>query len=138
MTHPAASTAPTSTALAELLPQLFTGEPGSTFEATDLTFEPVIRDGRVGAEMHRLYSTSETGENGPAAAVMRYLPGAVATPHVHPGYEIIYVLSGELETDDGVYGPNSLLVMPPGSTHAPRSPHGCIGLVVWEQPVRAG
>lgn len=52
-------------------------------------------------------------------------------------YELIYVLSGELATDDGTYQANSLLVMPPGSVHAPRSPHGCVGLVVWERPVRS-
>ncbi len=72
----------------------------------------------------------------PAAAIMRYRPGATAMPHRHSGYELIYVLSGELETDDGTYPANSLLVMPPGSVHAPRSPRGCVGLVVWEQPVR--
>ncbi|MFG1645409.1 cupin domain-containing protein [Amycolatopsis sp. NPDC049252] len=116
--------------------KLFAGVPGSSFEETELSFVPVVRDGRVGAEMHRLYSTDETGPDGPAAAIMRYLPGATAPAHVHPGYELIYVLSGELETDDGVYGPNSLLVMGPNSVHAPRSPHGCVGLVVWEQPVR--
>jgi anti-sigma factor ChrR (cupin superfamily) len=119
--------------LPELLPKLFTGEPGKSFAFHDLTFEPVIR---VGAEMHTLYSTAQTGADGPAAAIMRYLPGATAPAHLHPGYELIYVLSGELETDDGVYGPNSLLVMPPDSVHAPRSPRGCVGLVVWEKPVR--
>lgn len=90
----------------------------------------------LGAEMHTLYSTKETGPEGPAAAIMRYLPGATAPAHIHPGYEIIFILHGELETDDGIYGPNSLLVMPPDSVHAPRSPRGCVGLVVWEQPVR--
>jgi anti-sigma factor ChrR (cupin superfamily) len=123
-------------ALSELLPKLFSGLPGKSFDPQELAFEPVMRDGRVGAEMHRLYSTDETGADGPAAAIMRYLPGATAPAHTHPGYELIYVLSGELETDDGVYGPNSLLVMPPGSVHAPRSPRGCVGLVVWERPVQ--
>ncbi|MFF9143389.1 cupin domain-containing protein [Streptomyces sp. NPDC055051] len=118
------------------LPQLYTGIPGKSFGPVDYAFEPLMRDGRVGAEIHSLYSTAETGENGPAAAIVRYLPNGTAQPHRHPGYEIIWIVEGELETDDGVYPAGSLLVMPPDSVHTPRSPKGAVGLVVWEQPVR--
>lgn len=118
------------------LPNLFTGVPGASFGQVPVLFEPLQRDGRVGAEIHSLYSTRETAEKGPAAALVRYLPGAKAEPHLHPGYEIIFILEGELETDDGAYPANSLLVMPPGSIHAPRSPKGAMGLVVWEKPVQ--
>lgn len=121
--------------LAERLPVLFSGLPTALLTAQRLTFEPLTSDNRVGAEIHRLYTTAETGPKGPAAAVVRYLPGASAAPHRHPGYELIYVLSGQLETDDGVFPANSLLLMQPNSVHAPRSEHGCVALVVWEQPV---
>lgn len=121
---------------ASSLPQLYGGIPGVDFGPVPYKFEQVLRDGRVGAEMHSLYSTAETGENGPAAAIMRYLPNAEATPHRHPGFELIWIIEGELETDDGVYPAGSLLVMPPDSVHRPRSPKGAVGLVVWEQPVR--
>jgi quercetin dioxygenase-like cupin family protein len=124
------------TSPAGLLPTLFTGTPGVSFSRQELVFRPVAADGRSDAEMHPLYTVAETGENGPAAAIMRYLPGAEAPAHRHPGYEMIYVLSGELETDDGTYPAGSLLVMPPDSVHAPRSPKGCVGLVVWERPVQ--
>jgi mannose-6-phosphate isomerase-like protein (cupin superfamily) len=134
MSHNALS--PDAGQLTELLPNLFAGLPGTAFGPRELSFVPVTANGRTQAEMHPLYTTAHTGQDGPAAAIMRYLPGAEAPAHEHPGFELIYVLSGELETDDGVYGPNSLLVMPPGSVHAPRSPRGCLGLVVWEQPVR--
>ncbi|WP_232666696.1 cupin domain-containing protein [Pseudonocardia sp. TRM90224] len=132
------STTTTNTAdsLGELLPRLFTGAADGPFGHRDLHFEPLVTDGRVGAEICWLYSTKETGENGPAAAVVRYLPGAAAPAHLHSGHEVIYVFSGELETDDGTYGPNSLLVMQPGSVHSPRSPKGCMTFVVWEKPVR--
>ena len=118
------------------LPQLYGGIPGVDFGAIDYKFEPLIRDGRVGAEMHSLYSTDETGSNGPAAAIVRYMPSGEAKPHRHPGFEIIWIIEGEIETDDGVYPAGSLLVMPPDSVHRPRSPKGAVGLVVWEQPVR--
>lgn len=118
------------------LPTLYTGVPGESFGPTAMAFEPLLRDGRVGAEIHSLYSTRETGEEGPAAAIVRYLPGAKAEPHLHSGYELIFLMEGELETANGVYSANSLLIMPPGSIHAPRSPKGAVGLVVWEKPVR--
>ncbi|WP_371477483.1 cupin domain-containing protein [Kitasatospora sp. NBC_00315] len=117
-------------------PRLFGGIPGSSFGPQAYDFRPLMRDGRVGAEIHSLYSTEQTGEGGPAAAIVRYLPSGAAEPHRHPGYELIWILEGELETDDGVYPANSLLVMPPGSVHTPRSPKGAVGFVVWEQPVR--
>jgi len=122
-------------ALAELIPVLFSGLPDHPFTAQDVTFEPLTSDGRTGAEIHRLYTTEQTGPDGPAAAIVRYLPGAKAAPHKHPGYELIYVLSGQLETDDGEFPANSLLMMQPESVHAPRSAGGCMALVVWEKPV---
>ncbi|BFO14048.1 hypothetical protein SHKM778_04360 [Streptomyces sp. KM77-8] len=45
----------------------------------------------------------ETGKGGPAAAILRYLPGCEAPVHRHPGYEMIYVLSDEMKTDDDTY-----------------------------------
>lgn len=117
----------------ELLPELFTGPADGAVTRHELRFEELATDGRVGAEIHRLYSVAD---GGPAAAIVRYRPGAAAKAHLHPNYELIYVLSGELETDDGVYPANSLLVSPPGAVHAPRSGNGCVALVVWEQPVR--
>ncbi|MDX3455881.1 cupin domain-containing protein [Streptomyces sp. ME02-8801-2C] len=139
MTPPSTSAA-TSTSTEDYvgapLPTLFTGMPGLSFAPQELVFQPVVADGRTQAEMAPLYTVAQTGEDGPAAAVMHYLPGAKAPSHLHPGFELIYVLSGELETDDGVYAAGSLLVMPPNSVHAPRSPKGCVGLVVWERPVQ--
>jgi quercetin dioxygenase-like cupin family protein len=122
--------------IGELLPLLFTTLADGSFGAQELEFEPLTTDGRTGAEIHRLYTTAETGADGPAAAVVRYLPGARSAAHRHPGYEIIFVLSGQLETDDGEFPANSLLVMPPGSVHAPRSASGCLALAVWEKPVQ--
>ncbi|WP_052069154.1 cupin domain-containing protein [Streptacidiphilus albus] len=101
----------------------------------DLDFLPITSDGRTGVSIHRLYSTEETGEGGPAAGIVRYEPGAGAVPHRHEGYEIIYVFEGQLETDGGVHPAGSLLVMEPGSVHAPRSASGAVLLVVWEKPV---
>ena len=118
------------------LPLLFATLPSGQFGVVDLDFQPLTRDGRKNAEIHRLYGPEQTGPDGPAAALVRYLPGASAQTHRHLGNELIYVISGELETEAGVHPPGSLLSMDPNSVHTPRSPKGCLALVVWEQPVR--
>ncbi|MET9913781.1 cupin domain-containing protein [Streptomyces sp. NPDC006476] len=100
-----------------------------------LKFTPLTADGRVGVEVFPLYTTEQTGPTGPAASLVRYHPGAAATPHRHTSYEIILVLDGELITEDGRHPKNSLLVMAPGSVHAPRTEQGALMLVVWEAPV---
>ncbi|MFC7817278.1 MULTISPECIES: cupin domain-containing protein [unclassified Streptomyces] len=124
------------TVQSENLPLLFSVLASGDLGEADLDFRPLTADGRTNAEIHRLYGPEQTGEGGPAAAVVRYLPGAKAQTHRHPGCELIYVLSGELETEAGIHPAGSLLNMPPGSVHTPRSPKGCLALVVWEQPVQ--
>jgi quercetin dioxygenase-like cupin family protein len=117
------------------LPKLYIEQSNGSVIEEPVALTPLLADGRVNALVHRLYSTAETGPDGPSAALVRYMPGASAAPHRHRGFELIYILQGELETEHGVYGPNSIMVMRPGSIHAPKSPNGCLGLVIWEQPV---
>ncbi len=93
------------------------------------------KPGRTGVLIHTLYDTTDTGPGGPAAAIVRYLPGAKVMRHHHPGYELIFVLEGELINDAGRHGPGTLEICPPDSSHALGSETGCTFLVVWEQPV---
>lgn len=101
-----------------------------------LPWDTYQQPGREGVQIHRLYDTTDTGPTGPSAALVRYCPGAKVQRHVHPGYELIYVLEGELENDSGRHGPGTLEVCTPGSSHALTSESGCTFLVIWEQPVR--
>jgi anti-sigma factor ChrR (cupin superfamily) len=96
----------------------------------DLAFTPL----RPGIEIHRLYGTGTDPEE-PAAAVLRYAPGASLPYHVHPGHEHIYILDGAQVDERGVYGPGTLVVNPPGSGHTVSSPRGCLALLLWEKPV---
>jgi anti-sigma factor ChrR (cupin superfamily) len=100
-----------------------------------LPWESYQQPGREGVEIHRFYDTSDTGVSGPAAALVRYKPGAVVQEHLHPGYELIFVLEGELVNDSGRHGPGTIEICPPGSRHALSSEKGCTFVVVWEQPV---
>lgn len=102
----------------------------------DIEFTAMKEPGREGVEIHPLYTTAQTGPDGPAAAIVRYLPGATVKRHRHPGYELILVLEGELVNDGGIHRPGSLEVLSPDSTHELRSDTGCTFLVVWEQPVQ--
>lgn len=101
-----------------------------------LPWERYKQPGREGVLIHKLYDTSDTGEGGPAAALVRYEPGAKVKKHIHPGYELIFVLQGELINDAGRHPAGTLEVCPPDSGHALASEKGCTFLVVWEQPVR--
>ncbi|WP_052341733.1 cupin domain-containing protein [Salinarimonas rosea] len=100
-----------------------------------LVFETYDQPGREGVEIHRLYDTTDTGPVGPAAAIVRYRPGAQVQRHIHPGYELIFVIEGELINDAGRHPAGTLEICPPGSSHALGSEKGCTFLVIWEQPV---
>ncbi len=117
------------------LPKLFVFKPQESMAKEEINLVPLNKHGRIGAEIHSLYSTIETGCGGPAAAIVRYLPGATAALHNHLGYEIIYILEGELKTAEGVFLKNSIILMEPNTRHAPRSEKGCLALVIWEKPV---
>lgn len=96
-----------------------------------LDWEP-FRDGIEAAWLYR------NGDHGPAAAYLRYRPGARVPRHWHPGYEHVFVLEGSQSDGSERYAEGSLLVSPPGSSHAIVSEEGCVVLVIWERPVLFG
>jgi len=75
-------------------------------------------------------------ERGPAAAFLRYQPGARVGRHVHEGYEHVLVLRGSQTDAAGRHVAGTLVVNPPGSVHEIVSEDGCLVLVIWEKPVR--
>ena len=96
-----------------------------------LAWQP-FRDGIDAAWLY------QNGAHGPAAAYLRYQPGARVPLHWHPGYEHVFVLEGSQSDANGCYGAGSLLISPPGSAHADVSEEGSIVLVIWERPVLFG
>jgi anti-sigma factor ChrR (cupin superfamily) len=87
---------------------------------------------RPGVEIARIYGE---GSSGPAAALLRYAPGARVPSHDHGGYEHIVVLQGSQTDDRGTYGAGSCLIHAPGSSHAIVSDSGCVVLAIWNAPV---
>lgn len=87
---------------------------------------------RPGVEFHALYGRPGVG---PAAALLRYVPGATVPQHHHTGYEHILVLQGSQRDGDGHYPAGTLLVSPPGSRHAVVSDDGCLVLAIWSAPI---
>jgi anti-sigma factor ChrR (cupin superfamily) len=83
---------------------------------------------RPGIEFHALYG--QPGQ-GPAAALLRYAPGASVPLHRHLDHEHILVLAGSQRDANGVYPAGTLLVSPPGSRHAVTSDDGCLVLAIW-------
>lgn len=104
------------------------------WRAENLDWQPYTSDGRTSVEIVRLYEDRPNGK-GPAAALLKYAPGAKVPTHLHQGYELILVIEGELINDTGRHKAGTLEICPPGSTHGLSTQTGCIFLVVWEQPV---
>lgn len=101
-----------------------------------LPWTPYTVDGRIGTDIVRLYDDRGQNNDGPAAALVRYAAGTRTRRHLHPGYELIFVLDGVLHNDSGVHAAGTIEVCPPNSTHELWSDTGCTFLVVWEQPVQ--
>jgi anti-sigma factor ChrR (cupin superfamily) len=94
-----------------------------------LAWEPF----RPGVRIHWLYHT-ENG--GPAAALLRYEPGARVPLHEHAGWEHILVLAGSQSDGSGEYAEGALMISAPGTRHAIASGPGCVVLAIWERQVR--
>jgi anti-sigma factor ChrR (cupin superfamily) len=87
---------------------------------------------REGVEIYRLYGD---GEDGAAAALLRYQPGAKVPKHDHQGFEHVLVLTGSQSDQNGEHTAGTLVINPPDSHHTVVSDLGCIVLVIWEKPV---
>lgn len=72
-------------------------------------------------------------ERGHATSLVRYAPGSVFRAHPHPLGEEILVLDGTFCDETGCYSAGAYFRNPPGSSHAPYSPSGCVLFVKLHQ-----
>jgi anti-sigma factor ChrR (cupin superfamily) len=97
-------------------------------DLTGLAWQPF----RPGIEVSWLY---RNGDHGPAAAFLRYAPGAGVPHHLHAGYEHVLVLDGSQSDHNGLHRAGALVINPPGTSHAVLSAEGCTVLIIWERPI---
>jgi hypothetical protein len=91
---------------------------------------------RKNVQIHLLFDNTKDDPNGSDAAIIRYLPGAVVPRHLHMGFEMVLVLQGEYVENGLPYGPGSLIIRAPGTTHEMRSGPGCTILAMRDVPVK--
>ena len=101
--------------------------PISLDDLSALPWEP-FRDGIDAVWIYR------TPDNGPAAALLRYQPGAAAPRHRHVGWETIHILEGSQSDQHAEYGTGCVTANAPGTEHSVFSEKGCVALLVWERP----
>jgi anti-sigma factor ChrR (cupin superfamily) len=87
---------------------------------------------REGVEIKPLAGQPNAGSS---VALLRYRPGARVPTHVHRGFELIYVISGEQSDERGSYPAGSVVTNHDGDVHGVYSERGCVVLIVWERPV---
>ena len=74
-------------------------------------------------------------EKARATSLVRYAPDSHFPPHLHPGGEEIFVLSGTFSDEHGDYPAGWYLRNPPGSSHQPFSePGSTIFVKLWQMP----
>ena len=101
----------------------------------DLAFVPYQPGLRENVLIHPLFDNTRDDPAGSDAALIRYLPGAYTPPHLHTGFEMVFVLDGDYIENDISYGPGALIVRSPGTTHEMRSVNGCTFLATRDVPV---
>lgn len=119
----------------DILPRLLVGTLREKLRNEDIKFEPIVTNGRANAEVHWLFKSEES--NGASAAIIRYHKGGRSPLHLHTGFELMYVLDGEMHTSTGTVKKNDLIILRPGSEHESwASDIGCTSLIVWLEPVK--
>src|SRR3954447_11334969 len=96
--------------------------------AATLKDEPGWEPLRPGVDIRRLY---QTPADGPAAALLRYQPGAGIPAHERLGHEHILVLDGAQSDEYGRYPAGTFVVNRPGTSHRVASEEGCVVLIIW-------
>jgi anti-sigma factor ChrR (cupin superfamily) len=99
-----------------------------------ISWSPMNTDGRLGVNICEIFNDISFGEHGSRLAILNYEPGAIVPKHLHTGYEMIFMIDGELSDDYGTYSKGDLVAYQPNSEHSLSTRSGCTFLVLWEKP----
>lgn len=102
----------------------------------DIAFAPYQPGLREKVSIYPLFDNTQDDPRGSDAALIRYERGAFTPRHLHMGYEMVFVLSGDYIENDVRFGPGALIIRAPGTTHEMRSDGGCTFLAMRDVPVR--
>ena len=122
--------------VSEALDKVLKLQLGKVCVPDDLAFVPYQPGLRENVLIHPLFDNTKDDPAGSDAALIRYLPGAFTPRHLHIGFEMVFVLDGDYIENDVSYGPGSLIVRAPGTTHEMRSVNGCTFLATRDVPVK--
>ncbi|MEP7728556.1 cupin domain-containing protein [Marinomonas primoryensis] len=81
---------------------------------------------RSGAQINTLYENEDK-----SIALVRFNPGAEAKPHIHNGFESIFVIEGSYQDEFGRHIEGDLIIYPNNSVHSWSSQEGALLYVVW-------
>jgi len=85
------------------------------------------------AGVHRCMLDRVGDEVARATSIVRYAPGSSFPAHLHGGGEEFLVLDGVFADESGDIPEGSYVRNPPGTSHSPGSPKGCIIFVkLWQ------
>jgi quercetin dioxygenase-like cupin family protein len=100
----------------------------------DIDWTRWVEPGRTGTAIRPLYATDAPQQA--TAYLVRFEAGAHGDLHEHLGYELMFVLRGELWNDNGDrYTVGDLVIEEPGSVHRIGTDTGCVLLGIREAPV---
>lgn len=102
----------------------------------NIDFAPYQVGLREKVAIHPLFDNTRDDPAGSDAALIRYEAGAFTPPHLHIGYEMVFVLTGDYIENDVTFGPGALIIRAPGSVHEMRSRTGCTFLAMRDVPVQ--
>lgn len=100
----------------------------------------IVRGGEPGWQTSRIPGVAyrmlkEAPEKNAGTFLVKMEPGTAYPPHLHPGGEEVYVVSGAMRVGPDRLVAGDYLFTPPGGSHDADTVEGCTFLVVLPDPV---
>lgn len=117
----------------ETLVHIMTLNKNGMLDEMKLNFQKFSSDKRSKADIMWIHKPNEKSKSG--VAIIKYWPGGISPMHLHSSYELIYMLEGEMVTNQGIVKKGDMVILPSGSRHSSKTDTGCIALIIWDKPV---